>query len=303
MEITDQISLYIGDCLDVMDQIITTDTRYDAVVMDPPYEIGLWGMEWDQTGVAFNQLLWKKLFEVIKPGGFLISFSRDRFYHRIAVAAEMSGFRIYPPLYWKFPGGMPKPMNVSNLFNREAKDRQQIGSKHGSGYVKLMVDHGVQNVTHYDFPVYADATPEATAFKDHYYGVNAFLPEIEPILLSQKPIEEKRVIDNIRVHGTGSLYFGELSRWPGTIFECAKAKKSEHGSDLPCVKPLALMERLCQLVAGGRTNPRVLDPFAGSGTTALACHRLGYACDLVEIDPAMESVIKSRVSGAAKPLS
>ncbi len=295
-EISDLITLYIGDCLEVMDQILLSDIRYDAIVMDPPYEIGLWGMEWDQTGVAFNQVLWKKLFEILKPGAFLISFSRDRFYHRVAVAAEMSGFRIYPPLYWKFAGGMPKPMNVSNLFNREAKsDRQQIGSKHGSGYVKLMVDHGVQNVTHYDFPIYADATPEATAFKDHYYGVNAFLPEIEPILLAQKPIDQKRVIDNIRTHGTGSLYFGWSSCWPGTIFECPKAKKSEHESVLPCVKPLALMTLLCQIVGGGRKQPRLLDPFAGSGTTAVACQQSGYYCDLIEINPDMEPVIKNRI--------
>lgn len=295
MEITDLVSLRIGDCLSLLETDIAAGVVYDAVVMDPPYEIGLWGKSWDRTGVAFSDLLWQRLSAVLKPGAFLISFCRDRFYHRIASAAEDAGFTIYPPLYWKFSGGMPKPMNVSNLFNRQAKDRKVIGSKPGAGYVRLMVKHGLQNVTHYEFPVYEDATAEAIAYKDHYYGLASFLPAIEPILLAQKPVSEKRVIDNIRVHGTGSLYFGWSPSWPSTIYECARAKKSEHGSDLPCVKPLALMERLCQTVAGGRPLAHVLDPFAGSGTTGVACKRLGLRCDLIEFHAEMEPVILRRV--------
>lgn len=301
MDITENVSLRIGDCLTVLESDISDGIQYDAVVMDPPYEIGLWGNTWDSTGVAFSNLLWRRLYSVLKPGAFLVSFCRDRLYHRIACAAEDIGLTIYPPLYWRFPGGMPKPMNVSNLFNRRATERKIIGSKPGAGYVKLMVKHGIQQVTHYDFPVYEDATPEAINYKDHYYGINAFLPAIEPILLAQKPVGEKKVIDNIRLHGTGSLYFGWSESWPSTIYECARAKKSEHGSTLPCVKPLLLMERLCQTVAGGRPMPQVLDPFCGTGTTGVACEKLGYRCSLIEMNPEMSSVIERRIRDIAAP--
>lgn len=55
------------------------------------------------------------------------------------------------------------------------------------------------------------------------------------------------------------------------FFYCAKAAKKERGDGNvhPTVKPMKLMKYLVQLV----TPPKgvVLDPFAGSGTTAIAC--------------------------------
>ena len=41
----------------------------------------------------------------------------------------------------------------------------------------------------------------------------------------------------------------------------------------PTVKPVALMEYLVKLVS--RDNQVVLDPFAGSGSTLIACRKLG----------------------------
>lgn len=55
------------------------------------------------------------------------------------------------------------------------------------------------------------------------------------------------------------------------FFYCAKAKKKEkgEGNNHPTVKPIKLMEYLVRLVTP--KNGIVLDPFAGSGTTLLAC--------------------------------
>ena len=56
------------------------------------------------------------------------------------------------------------------------------------------------------------------------------------------------------------------------------AMKNHH----PTVKPLALMEYLCKLTKTP-TGGIVLDPFAGSGTTAVACiktNRPFICCDL-----------------------
>src|SRR5690606_35283818 len=59
------------------------------------------------------------------------------------------------------------------------------------------------------------------------------------------------------------------------FFYCAKASRKERGefNKHPTVKPIALMEYLIKLV----TPPEgiVLDPFLGSGTTALAALNLG----------------------------
>jgi hypothetical protein len=76
----------------------------------------------------------------------------------------------------------------------------------------------------------------------------------------------------------------DYAREPSTggasrFFYCAKASRRERNAGLegvnhhPTVKPLTLMEYLVKLITplGGL----VLDPFLGSGTTALACKRLG----------------------------
>ena len=52
----------------------------------------------------------------------------------------------------------------------------------------------------------------------------------------------------------------------------------------PTVKPLALMEYLCNLTKTP-TGGIVLDPFGGSGTTAMACVKTGRQYVLIEKDP------------------
>ena len=62
----------------------------------------------------------------------------------------------------------------------------------------------------------------------------------------------------------------------------------------PTVKPLALMEYLCKLTktpAGGI----VLDPFGGSGTTALACINTGREYLVIEKDPQYCEIARKRV--------
>jgi site-specific DNA-methyltransferase (adenine-specific) len=66
------------------------------------------------------------------------------------------------------------------------------------------------------------------------------------------------------------------------FFYCAKVSPSERGdSTHPTMKPVALMRYLCRLVTppGGR----ILEPFAGSGSTIVAALEDGFnvvACDL-----------------------
>jgi DNA modification methylase len=65
---------------------------------------------------------------------------------------------------------------------------------------------------------------------------------------------------------------GSASRY----FYTAKASKRERGqgNNHPTVKPIALMKYLVKLVAPPK-NGIIYDPFSGSGTTLLACQKLG----------------------------
>lgn len=74
------------------------------------------------------------------------------------------------------------------------------------------------------------------------------------------------------------------------FFYCAKASPSERDAGLmggsnthPTVKPLALMRYLARL-SRTPTGGCVLDPFAGSGTTGVACVYEGRAAVLIERD-------------------
>lgn len=79
------------------------------------------------------------------------------------------------------------------------------------------------------------------------------------------------------------------------FFYCAKASKGDRGTGNthPTVKPLALMRWLVRLVTppGGT----VLDPFLGSGTTALACREEGFGCVGIEACPEYLTIAEGRV--------
>ena len=60
----------------------------------------------------------------------------------------------------------------------------------------------------------------------------------------------------------------------------------------PTMKPVELIERAVE--NSSRRGEVVLDPFAGSGSTAIACERLGRRARMVEIDPRFVDVIVKR---------
>lgn len=76
---------------------------------------------------------------------------------------------------------------------------------------------------------------------------------------------------------------------PSTVLEFAKPTRSpEH----PTMKPTALFARL--IANSTKPGDIVLDPFAGSGTTALAAEHQGRRSILVELEPSYCDVILAR---------
>jgi site-specific DNA-methyltransferase (adenine-specific) len=63
----------------------------------------------------------------------------------------------------------------------------------------------------------------------------------------------------------------------------------------PTVKPLALMEYLVKLVKMPEYN-LIIDPFMGSGTTLLACIRLGIPCIGIDNDEKSCEIAAKRCS-------
>lgn len=106
----------------------------------------------------------------------------------------------------------------------------------------------------------------------------------EPWVVLRKPLEG-RVQDNLRRWGTGGFRrisedrpFGDVIRSAPT--SAAEKKLAPH----PSLKPQDIMRHLARGCLPLGTG-RILDPFAGSGSTLAACNAIGYDSVGVESDP------------------
>ncbi len=104
--------VHLGSCLDILPTL--ADNSVDAVVTDPPYELGFMGKSWDSSGIAFNSDVWRECLRVLKPGGHLLAFGGSRTWHRIAVAIEDAGFEVRDSIAWLYGSGFPKSHNLKD---------------------------------------------------------------------------------------------------------------------------------------------------------------------------------------------
>ena len=67
--------LYKGNCLETMDELIEFETKFDAIITDPPY--GTTKNKWDSI-IPFDKM-WERVNKLIKPNGAIILFSQGLF--------------------------------------------------------------------------------------------------------------------------------------------------------------------------------------------------------------------------------
>lgn len=70
------------------------------------------GKHWDYDVPRVD--VWKEVYRVLKPGGYLLSFGGTRTYHRMACAIEDAGFDIRDMIEWLYGSGFPKSLNVGD---------------------------------------------------------------------------------------------------------------------------------------------------------------------------------------------
>lgn len=100
-----------GDCRQVLAEFPANSI--DAIVTDPPYELGFMGKRWDASGVAFAVETWAAALRVLKPGGHMLAFSGTRTYHRMVCAIEDAGFEIRDQIDWLYGSGFVKSRNIA----------------------------------------------------------------------------------------------------------------------------------------------------------------------------------------------
>lgn len=197
--------LLYGDCKKRMREL--PPRSIDSIVTDPPYEIGFMGKSWDNAGIAYDVVMWRLCYRLLKPGGHLLAFGGSRAYHRMAVAIEDAGFEIRDSLVWLYGTGFPKSLDVSKAIDKTAGVEPRVVGPHptnacpGGPWCKCVTDGRAFSPTKHS-PLTAPGTPEAEKWAG--WGT-ALKPAHEPIILARKPLSEKTVAANVLKWGTGGL--------------------------------------------------------------------------------------------------
>jgi len=173
-----------------------------------------------------------KVYPKMKDGAFLFVFGARRTIHRVINAFEDSGFLLKDTLAWKKPSAHHRAQRVSIVLERRGLIEE---AKKWSGW-----------------------------------RLGNLAPIWEPIAWFMKPYKiGGTVTDNILKNEVGAMNI-DACRFNGSsptnLLEFG-FRQNEHRIH-EAQKPLALIEYLIKLTT--QENQIVLDPFMGSGTTALA---------------------------------
>ena len=110
--------LYKGDCLEVMDKLISLGVKFDAIITDPPYNIsrdnnfktmGRAGIDFGEWDKDFDLTGWIKYCEpLLKKGGNIVIFNSWKNMSYIVESLEKNGFEIKDLIRWKKTNAMPR---------------------------------------------------------------------------------------------------------------------------------------------------------------------------------------------------
>jgi len=286
------------------------DNSVDSIVTDPPYGLSFMGKKWDYDVPSVE--MWKECLRVLKPGGHLLAFAGTRTQHRMAVNIEDAGFEIRDMIAWVYGSGFPK----SKSCLKPALEPITMARKPLIGtIVANVLEHetGGLNIEGCRIGDTVETWPSSRSYplrtKDNngesYGSKNAEKQQTQETPNGRFPANfihdgSDEVVSLFPQTGKSSGGKAKAGKFKGNygsfsgdnagasvggfgdsgsaarFFYCAKANKSEKGSDNihPTVKPVALMKYLCRLV----TPPKgvVLDPFMGSGTTGVAAKGEGF---------------------------
>lgn len=298
------ITILNNDCMIELNNL--DDNSIDCVITDPPYFIDRLDNNWSSNKVnndvknshikhlpksmKFDKSQVKNLYDYyleiskilikkMKPGAFFLSFSSPRLYHAIAMSCEIAGFEIRDMINWTYTRSIPKGMSVSHIIEK----------------MNISQDEKNKLINEYkDFK-----TPQIRSC-------------FEPICVAMKPIGNLTFIQNELIYKTGLLNFSQkvgenTDRVPANVitteeyneiydknFLISKPNKNEKGdyNTHITVKPLSLIEHLLKIFS--KENSLIVDPFLGSGTTALACKNTNRKCIGIELNTEYYNICLNR---------
>ena len=179
------------------------DNSVDAILTDPPYELGFMGHAWDRSGIAYDVAMWREALRVLKPGGHMLAFSGSRTYHRMTCAIEDAGFEVRDSIMWVYGSGFPKSLDISKALDKlQGAERAVIG--HGKNFGKTKLADGKTGFGDYagEWDITAPATLAAQLWEGWGTGLK---PAHEPICVARKPMGADTVAANVMTWGVGGI--------------------------------------------------------------------------------------------------
>ena len=197
--------LHLGKMQDVLEEL--PPESVDAIVTDPPYELGFMGKSWDSSGVAFSKDTWEHCLRVLKPGGYLLAFGGTRTFHRIACVIEDAGFEIRDTIMWLYGSGFPKSLNIGLAIDKKnGVESEVIGRAKGAGSTG---DNDAGNQTFVSKNQYEDGTYDIKKAQNKWSGWGTCLkPAYEPVIVARKPFTGS-LVDNVLEYGVGGINIDE----------------------------------------------------------------------------------------------
>lgn len=174
------------------------DNYFSSVVTDPPYGISFMNRGWDIQVPKIA--IWKEVYRVLKPGGFMLVCCGTRTYHHMTMRIEKAGFEIRDMIVWIYATGFPKGINISKAIDKINKvEPQDLGAHpapNASGWITSA--KGAES----NARITAPTSDEAKQWK----GWNTALkPAAELWAVCRKPLSEPTVARNVLRHGTGGI--------------------------------------------------------------------------------------------------
>lgn len=283
--------IYNEDCITGLARI--PDESIDAILTDPPYKY----LKGQKLEVDFDEeAFFSEVVRVLKPKGFIVCFGRGTSFYRWNTMMADKGLEFKEEIVWD-KCYITSPLLPINRLHETAS----IHTKKGGAIFKSTVPYLDQRKYEFDklvndvkrLRVVLNNPKELKEVQDYLgKGVRRFSGK-------QATKFEVSVSGSIKslsrcVSVANSMRVGMAER--SIIKELTNRFDAKH----PTQKPVRLFERLLNLVC--KEGAVVLDPFIGSGTTALACintkrHYIGY-----EIDEEYYGVCMDRINEAlSKP--
>lgn len=292
---------------------------------------GFMGKTWDGGDVAMDPATWAEVFRVLKPGAHLVNMCGTKTEHRVACAIEDAGFEIRDRVLWLYGTGMPKSHKQGDGRGTGLKPGMELGvlarkpldgtvgenlARWGTGAINIdacrIPGEDPRQPGRWPANVCHDGSAEVVAAFPDAPGQRGDVSRNPGLKTSNVYGDMQRCRDDEESGGRRYTNIGatNFAARPGQrrfdtgsaarFFYSAKATKADRlFSKHPTVKPVDLMGWLARLITppGGI----VLDPFAGTGTTAAACIREGFGCVLIEREAESIADIQRRLAHISGP--